>query len=138
MTIKELINECNKTLIENKIQDSMFLSRRLLEYVINKDKQYLIINQNEKITIDAEKKYKALIQKVINGKPIQYITNKQEFMKMNFYVDENVLIPQPDTEILVEEVIDICNKLNKDIINVLDICTGSGVIGISIAKYCKN
>ena len=69
------------------------------------------------------------------GIPIQYITNIQEFMKLDFYVDENVLIPQPDTEILVEEVI----KYYKDTTcKVLDLCTGSGAIGISIAKYIED
>ncbi len=69
--------------------------------------------------------------------------HNQEFMKMNFYVDENVLIPQPDTEILVEEVINICSGLScaytKDQnIRILDLCTGSGAIGISLAKYIEN
>ena len=79
---------------------------------------------------------------------MQYVTNKQEFMGLEFYVDENVLIPQPDTEILVEEVIDICKNLNahnnsykdgnNECIKILDLCTGSGAIGISIAKNIEN
>jgi len=68
--------------------------------------------------------------------PIQYITNNQEFMKLNFYVDKNVLIPQPDTEILVEEVIEISKKINSK--KILDLCTGSGAIGVSLAKYLPN
>ena len=72
------------------------------------------------------------IDKIINGKPIQYITNEQEFMKLKFYVDENVLIPQPDTEILVEKVI---NDIKDKEVKILDLCTGSGVIAISLAKY---
>ena len=72
------------------------------------------------------------IDEIINGKPIQYITNEQEFMKLNFYVDENVLIPQPDTEILVEKVI---NDFKYKEVKILDLCTGSGVIAISLAKY---
>ncbi len=69
--------------------------------------------------------------------PIQYITNKQEFMNLEFYVDENVLIPQPDTEILVEEVINIAKQKKEDI-QILDICAGSGAIGIAISKNIEN
>lgn len=146
MTIKELINRGKNILIKNYIKDESILARMLLEYVLNKDKQYLIINQDENVDDKNEQEYGKLIKKIIDGTPIQYITHNQEFMKLNFYVDENVLIPQPDTEILVEEVLDICNKeINKieDInklknIKILDICTGSGAIGISIAKNIEN
>ena len=64
------------------------------------------------------------------------ITNKQEFMGLEFYVDNRVLIPQPDTEILVEEVINIANNIEKT--KILDLCTGSGAIAIAIAKYVQN
>lgn len=66
--------------------------------------------------------------------PLQYITNEQEFMKLKFYVDENVLIPQPDTEILVEQII---NDYKEKEVKILDLCTGSGAIAISLAKYIK-
>ena len=78
--------------------------------------------------------YMRYIDKIINGKPIQYITNEQEFMKLKFYVDENVLIPQPDTEILVEKVID---EFKDKEVKILDLCTGSGAIAVSLAKYIK-
>ena len=74
------------------------------------------------------------IDKIINGKPIQYITNEQEFMKLKFYVDENVLIPQPDTEILAEKIID---EYSDKEAKIWDLCTGSGAIAISLAKYIK-
>ena len=77
------------------------------------------------------------LNKIIKGLPIQYITKKQEFMGLDFFVDENVLIPQPDTEILVEEVLKISKLFNKKI-NILDLCTGSGSIAVSLAKYIKD
>ena len=72
------------------------------------------------------------IEKIANGVPLQHITHTQEFMKMDFFVNENVLIPRPDTEILVEEVINLAKKIDNP--KILDLCTGSGAIAISIAK----
>ena len=76
-----------------------------------------------------------MLKKIVSGVPVQYLTNNQEFMKLNFYVDENVLIPQPDTEILVEEII---NQYKQKKCKILDICTGSGAIAIALAKYLEN
>ena len=76
------------------------------------------------------------IEKLISGIPLQHITQSQEFMKMNFFVNEDVLIPRADTETLVEEVIEITKRLTRP--KILDLCTGSGAIAISIAKYTNN
>ena len=73
----------------------------------------------------------------MKGRPSQYIIHKQYFMGLCFYVDENVLIPQPDTEILIEKAIEIAKNENKNI-KILDIGTGSGAIAISLAKYLEN
>ena len=74
------------------------------------------------------------IEQIIDGKPLQYITQKQEFMGMEFFMNENVLIPQPDTEILVETVLDICKRYGNQSLRILDLCTGSGAIAISLSK----
>ena len=79
--------------------------------------------------------------RLVNGEPIQYITNMQEFMNLKFYVDNRVLIPQPDTEILVENVISIVENIQKDCqkeIKILDLCTGSGIIGVCLKKNLQN
>ena len=71
-------------------------------------KEYLMVHELEKLDKDLINRFKEDVRKLCKHIPIQYITNKQEFMGLEFYVDENVLIPQPDTEVLVEEVINIC------------------------------
>jgi release factor glutamine methyltransferase len=70
------------------------------------------------------------------GMPLEHITHQREFMKLNFFVNENVLIPRQDTEVLVEEVIQIAKKINAK--KILDLCTGSGAIAISLAKYLND
>ena len=96
----------------------------------------MIVYDNEEITKKEQWEYFINIEKLSQGIPLQHITHSQEFMKMDFYVNEKVLIPRPDTEILVEEVIKIASKMQNPVI--LDLCTGSGAIGISIAKYVKD
>lgn len=114
----------------------------LLEHILNMNKFDLVINHAQEIPEEKIHEFELGLEKIKNNVPIQYITNHQEFMKLDFYVDENVLIPQPDTEILVEEVIKYVeqNKLSTSSspIKILDLCTGSGAIGISIAKYIDN
>ena len=135
MTIKELLNYGIKNLRNNNIENPVMKARIILGFVINKPKEYIITHDKEEVIIQYINNYKVAVNKMCNGIPIQYITNKQEFMKLNFYVDENVLIPQNDTEILVEEVMNLCKDFEKVV--VLDLCTGSGAIGVSIAKYVE-
>lgn len=136
MKIEKLLKEGKIKLIENKIEDANLIARVLLEFVLKIDRNELIKKQLQEIEKEKEEEYKQKVEQILQGIPLQYITNSQEFMKLNFFVNENVLIPQPDTEILVEEVIKIAQLENK--IRILDICTGSGCIGISLAYYLKN
>ena len=135
MKIRELLEYGKSNLIQKK--EPYKLSKMLLKSILHVDTTYLLINSEKEINKEIENKYKKGINDLKSGKPLQYITNKQEFMGLDFYVDENVLIPQPDTEILVEEVLKKIEKLNGKT-NVLDICTGSGAIGVSIAKNATN
>lgn len=136
MKIEELLRCGKEKLEKQKVEDASITSRILMQYVLKIDRNKLIINKNDNVDINKENEYKEYIEKIIKGKPVQYITNNQEFMKLNFYVDENVLIPQPDTEILVEKVIKSIDIMEN--IEILDMCTGSGCIGISLAKNIKN
>lgn len=137
MKVEEILKEGKIKLIENQIKDASFIARMLLQYVLKLDRANLILKKGQEMENKKEKEYIQAIEEIAQGIPLQYITNLQEFMKLNFFVNKNVLIPQPDTEILVEEVIEIINK-NNEKVKVLDICTGSGCIGTSIAKYTKN
>lgn len=158
MNIKQALEYGIQVLKENKIDEPILKTRIVLANILEKNKEYLLIHEIEELNDDDINKYRKNIVRLCKGEPVQYITNKQEFMGLEFYVDENVLIPQPDTEILVEEVIDICRsyylsstKENKvgvallgdptrinNTIKILDLCTGSGAIGISIAKKMPN
>ena len=136
MTIKEVLNKGMIMLKSNKVESPKLKARLLLQYILKKPRQYLIVYDNQQITKKEQWEYFVNIEKISQGIPLQHITHSQEFMKMDFYVNENVLIPRPDTEILVEEVIKIASKMQAP--KILDLCTGSGAIGISIAKNLKN
>lgn len=136
MNIQEIQKYSINKLKENNIYDYNLKAKLLIAKVLNKPKEYLIINGKEELKKDKILEIKDNIEKIINGYPIQYITGNQEFMGFNFFVNENVLIPQPDTEILVEEVLDILKKTKK--YKILDLCTGSGAIAISISKILAN
>lgn len=134
MTIKEALLHARQFMdnIEAKI---------LLKYILQKEESYIIANANTQLTKMQENELINCINKITEGYPLQYITNQQYFMGLSFYVDENVLIPQPDTERLVETVIKnitelgIKNKFDLGNMKALDLCTGSGAIAISIKKY---
>ena len=133
MKIREAINKGMIDLKVNGLETPKMKARLLMQFVLNKPRQYIIIYDNLELSKEQENEYFKNIKKLINGIPLQHITQLQEFMKLNFYVDKNVLIPRADTEILVEEVISIAKKINAK--KFLDLCTGSGAIAVSLAKY---
>ena len=136
MKIIDVEREQINFLKENGIEDSSIIIKELLCFLLQVDKVYLITHSNEEMDKEVYIKVVQNTKKIVGGKPIQYITNNQEFMKMNFYVDENVLIPQPDTEILVYEVLKICKEYSNGV-NILDLCTGSGAIAVSLDRILR-
>lgn len=134
MNIKQALEEAKNILKSNNFEDSNIIAKELLSYVLKKDKVYLTINLDSDLTDIEYVEFTKYIEQIIDGKPLQYITQKQEFMGMEFFMNENVLIPQPDTEILVETVLDICKRYGKQSLRILDLCTGSGAIAISLSK----
>ncbi len=131
--------------------DGMLKSKMILAFVLEKPREYLVSHDIQELTKHQEKQFIDYIDKIKDGLPIQYITHTQFFREYKFYVDENVLIPQPDTEILVDEAIKLIDKISDELIeknrvinknnndkydklNILDMCTGSGAIVVSLAK----
>lgn len=137
MNQNELLKIGRDELKRAKVEDAEIKARLLLQFVLNKSKMQFINSSLEEVPNKKIEEYQEKLKQISMGKPLQYITNTQDFMGLQFYVDENVLIPQPDTEILVEKAIEIIKKQKGDI-KVLDLCTGSGAIAISIAKYVQN
>ena len=136
MTIKDIIINYSQKL--EHISDTPRLDVEiLLEKALGDvDSLYIRLNLNKEVTQDEFNLFNTLIEDRLKGRPIAYIVGNREFMGLDFYVQEGVLIPRPDTEALVEEVIEICD--GKEGLNVLDIGTGSGAITVSLAKYLKN
>ena len=137
MKIKEVIELGKQVLIRNNVDDASLVARELLAHVLEQNKQYLVIHSDDELKEEYRSKFVDCINQIVSVKPLQYITNKQEFMGLNFFVDENVLIPQPDTEVLVEETIKKCISVaelgtEQSPIKILDLCTGSGAIAISL------
>ena len=136
MNIQTLLNQASKTLDNSSNTSSKLDSEILLSKIIKKNRQYLILNSNEELKKENIKSFDYLVKRRKKGEPIAYLINKKEFWKQNFYINQNVLIPRPDTEILVEETLKLFNVNSK--LNMLDIGTGSGCILLSILKERRN
>ena len=135
MTLEELLKQGEKDLQAAGIEEADLDSWYLLEYVFDIDKVYYLLHKKEEIEVHKKNAYEDVIKKRARRIPLQHITNRQEFMGHSFYVNENVLIPRQDTEILVECIIsDWKENMNKKAMSILDVCTGSGCIIISLAK----
>lgn len=137
MNIKEALDFGKKYLNEKNIDDSTLKCKLVLSETLSVQKEFLLIHDLQELNKNQETKYKEFLVRLADNEPVQYIINKQEFMKLDFFVDNNVLIPQPDTEILVEKIIEISKNTNKKL-KILDLCTGSGAIAISLAKNINN
>ena len=135
-TIGELLIDGNKILKEANIDTYILDVQLLLGKVLGKDKLYLITNKEEEVSKIKEKEFYKLINQRKDKMPIKYILKSAEFMGLEFQVEEGVLIPRGDTEILVEETLKFIKNERK--YDICDLCCGSGAIGISIAYLKEN
>lgn len=129
--IKELYEEGLK-LIENVSPAVTSDVKRLLEHFCGVSSLDLIINKDAEVETEAVEAYEKAIMRRSKGEPVQYITNEENFMGLSFYVDERVLIPRDETELLVSRVLELIETKNSKVI--MDIGVGSGAICVSLAK----
>ena len=136
MNIGEILLKSYEELKQVKIESYLLDSQLLLGKVLNRDKLFIMLNRDFNLNHNQETEFLKLIELRKSKMPIKYILGESEFMSMSFIVKPGVLIPRPDTEILVEEVIKYINE--KKYTKVCDVCSGSGAIGISLAKFIKD
>lgn len=130
MTYREAVEFGTKCLTDAGVPDAALDAWYLLQMVCKIERSYYYVHGEEDITQDAQKEYEIAVQKRAEHIPLQYIIGEQEFMGLRFKVNSNVLIPRQDTETLVEQVL----KIVKPGMKVLDFCTGSGCVLISVLK----
>ena len=131
-----ILDEASNLLKNYNIKNPRLDSELLLSNSLNISRENLLLNLNKKINSYECKTFKSLLKKRTKKMPIAYILGYKDFWKSKFYINNSVLIPRPETELVVEEALNYLPK-NKSK-NVLDIGTGSGCLAISLAKEYKN
>ena len=121
----------NKSILTAQLDTEILISK-----AINKNREYIILNHDKVLNVENLKYFKKLVQERATRKPIAYLLNKKFFWKSEFYVNKNTLIPRPDTEIVIEQILKITK--NKHYLRILDIGVGSGCILLSILDERKN
>jgi len=136
MNIEIAIKNACRELKKSKISSALLDSELLLSKVINKDRKFIFLNLDKELNQIEQDSFTDLVLKRSRGKPLAYLTGTKSFWKHNFKVNEKVLIPRPDTEVLIEQVLKIYK--NKNNINFLEVGVGSGCISLSILKEKKS
>lgn len=134
MTYSEVFDEGKKRLVKAGIEEAALDARLLLEYICGTDRNTLLAHGDRPVTDEDKLHYQELIEQRASRIPLQYLTGTQNFMGLDFLVNEHVLIPRQDTEFLVEEVL----KNLHDGMRVLDLCTGTGCILVSLLRYTND
>ena len=136
MNIEKTLNQGINILKKNNIPNPYLDSEILLSESINEDKKFIILNSKKILNNKQLDIFNSFIDRRKNGEPIAYLVKKKEFWKNEFYINKDVLIPRPDTELIIEQVLKTYPKQTQ--LQVLDIGTGSGCIILSIIKERPN
>jgi len=137
MTIKEILDFGRQALAQAGIEHPGFEAEILLSRILDTDRVYFYTHSQEAVDLKREAHYRSAIKRRCQSEPVAYIQEKKEFMGMEFFVNRDVLIPRPDTEPMVEYLLKYLQLNYPKGAKILDLCTGSGAIGISIKKYFK-
>jgi release factor glutamine methyltransferase len=138
MNIKELLNRSDQFLAERGIESSRLDAEVLMADLLDMERINLYVKYDYPLKSTEINSYREMIKKRAQHIPVAYITEKKEFMSLEFTVREGVLIPRPDTENLVEAVIEYCRNKELDKPQIIDVGTGSGAIAVSLAHYLED
>lgn len=133
MTLKQVLDRARQILAANRIENASLEGEILLRHALQIDRARLYSELNCELTAEQEEKFWHLVQRRLSGEPTAYITGHREFYGLDFYVDRRVLIPRPETELLVEEAVRLVQAGNIAV--TADIGTGCGAIAISLARH---
>jgi release factor glutamine methyltransferase len=131
MIIKEIINRAVER--TGRTAENVLAVEVLLAFCLNVEREDLFMDHESEVSGECMEKFEALFGRFFAGEPVAYLTNKKEFYGLDFYVDNNVLIPRPETELLVEEVLKLVEP-DEVPARILDVGTGSGCIAVALAK----
>ncbi len=132
MTSKQALTWATTTLKVHQIPSPRLDAEILLSALFKKNREHLFTYPNQGLTSDQNKKYKILIRRRAHLEPLAYLTGHKEFYGLDFYVNKNVLVPRPETELIIEEVLNQVSS--KEPYEIIDVGTGSGCIAITLAK----
>jgi release factor glutamine methyltransferase len=133
MTVHDLLNESAKALETAEIPSARLDAEVLLAFYMECDRLEFMKNPEMILTEKQVAGYRDLVNRRLQWEPVAYITGRKNFWTFTLHVNRDVLIPRPDTEIIVEEALDICRKNDAVEIKILDIGTGSGAIALALA-----
>ena len=131
MTLKQALNRAQEIFIANNIEDARLEGELLLRHTLNISQTQLYLDINRELSPEQEKAFWHLIERRLNGEPTAYITGHREFYGLDFYVDPNVLIPRPESELLVERALQLARY--HPMTTIAEIGTGCGAIAVSLA-----
>ena len=131
MTIKQALSHARETLVANNIEDSTLESELLLRHALKMNRVQLYLGLDCELSPEEDEKFWHLIKRRLNHEPTAYIIGHREFYGLDFYVDSNVLIPRPESELLVEKTLELAQ--NQAVSTIAEVGTGCGAIAISLA-----